>query len=205
MNKSFTILCVLSSLLFSCSAYEPGDAAEKGNDAKYEISSGDMNDVWKMNTSSAVIKDGEIMYREDYGNSLPVPGGAVIRYLDFDEGQLVADYSHYRFYEGTEDQLPYCEYVIDNDVSGTTLDFDKESRKGQCRNLNGMDGDLELLESDNATVRLLLDINDDASCRIIELTKVNDPELVNKLKNCEHRDYGQMWRDVDEYWEGREN
>lgn len=203
MNKSFTILCVLSSLLFSCSAYEPGDAAEKGNDAKYEISSGDMNDVWKMNTSSAVVKDGEIQYREDYGNSLPVPGGEVIRYLDFDKGHLVAEYAHYMFYEEAEDELTYCEYVVDNDVSGTTLGFDKESRKGRCRNLNGMDGDLKLLESDNATVRLLLDINDDASCRIIELTKVNDPKLVNKLKNWKHRDYDQMWRDVDEYWKSR--
>lgn len=191
----FLTIAVISAV--SCNKMWFGEVLDDDNFGKAELSVNEMDGIWRINKRSATIVNGVI---EDHVLLDAVPGRNTTNYLEFNETGLVADYTHYIFYDaGSEEECVLCEYVIDNKATDITFDFDKNSRKGKCHNMNSVaDGDLVVLESDNTTVRLLLlDYNENADDRIIILTKINDDELVNKLKTWPHRDYDKMLDEVE--------
>lgn len=198
--KRSTILLLLTSLLF-CSCIPTDKEPQANTDIKIEdtqvnISSEEMNGVWRWNVWRVIIQNGEIYKDQSYGNSPADPEEENASYLKFENGKILAHYTYFIFYEK---EGIWGEYVIDNNTDGLLINFDKETKKGHLKNLSGRNGELTVLKSDNDRIELLIDLGND-SYSVLELNHETNTDLIQKLKTCPNRDYNQMRRDREEYW-----
>ena len=157
--------------------------------------------MWRWYKYPVFIENGEIHKDQSYGNSPADPEENNSSYLEFENGKVLAHYTHYVFYEYTDGKngVVWGEYVIDNNVNDLLINFDKETKKGTFKNLSGLSGELTVLKSNNDSIELLLDLGND-SYSVLELNHEANTDLIQKLKTCPNRDYNQMRLDRDEYW-----
>ena len=127
-------------------------------------------------------------------------GGSSVSFLELQQGEVKSHYHLIRFYRPFEFEIPEVEYVIDKSVSSAKIDFDKKTRKGTIASLDGLNGELTLLESNSSRVELLLSAPN-GYYYLIYLIKYDDPQLLNKLRTWEFRDIDQMWEDAEKKWE----
>ena len=156
---------------------------------KTEISSSDLNGLWRITVRYVDVKDGDYKLQADFGNSLPYPGGVVVHYSEFDDGVVNALYSHYSLYDysNSKDGEVYYECICDNDVTSVKLSFDKKNRIGACESFNDTSGDFILLESNMSKVQFIVPIAENEG-KLVELDYVVNEDLKIKLQNWPNRD-----------------
>lgn len=174
---------------------------QTSKETQVKISSEEVSGVWRWYKYPVFIENGEIHKDQSYGNSPADPEENNSSYLEFENGKVLAHYTHYVFYEYTDGKngVVWGEYVIDNNVNDLLISFDKETKKGTFKNLSGLSGELTVLKSNNDSIELLLDLGND-SYSVLELNHEANTDLIQKLKTCPNRDYNQMRLDRDEYW-----
>lgn len=194
-------LLLVASLLIMLIACEKAGGRRLLNKDYYkqcEISSSDMDGLWYLGYDEVEIQSGEMEIIHLVGEMRYC--GSSVSYLELQQGEVKSHYHHICFYRPFEFEIPEVEYVIDKSVSSAKIDFDKKTRKGTIVSLDGLNGELTLLESNSSRVELLLSAPN-GDYYLIYLIKYDDPQLLNKLRTWEFRDIDQMWEDAEKKWE----
>ena len=197
MKKVFAC-CILVLTLIACEKAGGRRLLNKDYYKQCEISSSDMDGLWYLGYDEVEIQSGEMEIIDLVGEMMY--GGSSVSFLELQQGEVKSHYHHIRFYRPFELEIPEVEYVIDKSVSSAKIDFDKKTRKGTIASLDGLNGELTLLESNSSRVELLLSAPN-GYYYLIYLIKYDDPQLLNKLRTWEFRDIDQMWEDAEKKWE----
>lgn len=197
MKKVF-VFCGLVLMLIACEKAGDQRLLNKDYYKQCEISSSDMDGLWYLGYSEVEIQSGEMEIIDLCGEMMYC--GSSVSYLELQQGEVKSHYHHICFYRPFEFEIPEVEYVIDKSVSSAKIDFDKKTRKGTIASLDGLNGELTLLESNSSRVELLLSAPN-GDYYLIYLIKYDDPQLLNKLRTWEFRDIDQMWEDAEKKWE----
>lgn len=194
-------LLLVASLLIMLIACEKAGGRRLLNKDYYkqcEMSSSDMDGLWYLGYDEVEIQSGEMEIIDLVGEMMY--GGSSVSYLELQQGEVKSHYHHICFYRPFELEIPEVEYVIDKSVSSAKIDFDRKTREGTIASLDGLNGELTLLESSSSRVELLLSAPN-GDYYLIYLIKYDDPQLLNKLRTWEFRDIDQMWEDAEKKWE----